>query len=94
MDWKGYGPDERSWVPARNVLNHAVVRSFHQEHPDQPTKTARIPQPRSLPPRPPPLLDTSDDESEADNVSYRDPSSDEGDVLHEPKMRMEVSDEY
>ena len=64
--------------PARNILDQALVTRFHQEHPDQPTKTGRIPQPRGRPPRPPPLLDPLDDSSDDDNVSFRDPSSELG----------------
>ena len=36
VHWKGYGSEERMWVPASEIKADRLIRAFHRSHPERP----------------------------------------------------------
>uniref|UniRef100_A0A3P9K051 Chromo domain-containing protein n=1 Tax=Oryzias latipes TaxID=8090 RepID=A0A3P9K051_ORYLA len=43
VDWEGYGPADRQWVPSRHAGDEDLISRFHRDPPDRPCRPLQAP---------------------------------------------------
>lgn len=43
VDWKGYGAEDRMWIPSRYVVDQELIRDFYRQHPNLPGPSGDVP---------------------------------------------------
>ena len=43
VDWKGYGPEERSWIPSRFIIDKSLIEDFDRLNSEEPGPSGAVP---------------------------------------------------
>lgn len=97
-DCEGYGPEKRTWAPARRIVDRTLIADFHRQHSDQPSIRRGRPKGsrRALRSAPEPDSD-SDPKPDLDPAPGDVPSSDQDEearVSSDDDVDTDCSEEY